>query len=229
MLRLPCPRGFPLGAPLTPPEECARGETADAQRRREVDSRRIRTHVQFLLLKARGLELTRLGLKGLEAALPGAVAEALGPDLQPAAQLVAGRLLERVRPLIGDCLSTLGVVAAQINAEASTETNKLRKIWAAVVSCPSQAAGPCAASLGPEVVAAQLDGQKATVEGDKVERASPAVAKGLSAPSGPAIVSRSARARSPVRRPRVSTGCASSPSGPAPSSTGGPWTGRSVP
>ncbi|KAJ4457730.1 hypothetical protein PAPYR_6771 [Paratrimastix pyriformis] len=201
------PLGFPLGAPLTPPEECARGgETADAQRRREVDSRRIRTHVQFLLLKARGLELTRLGLKGLEAALPGAVAEALGPDLQPAAQLVAG------------------VVAAQINAEASTETNKLRKIWAAVVSWSKlkawiakklserslyadqpavQAKLPDPARLlwAPEVVAAQLDGQKATVEGDKVERASPAVAKGLSAPSGPAIVSRSARARSPIAAP----------------------------
>ncbi|KAJ4454254.1 hypothetical protein PAPYR_11074 [Paratrimastix pyriformis] len=222
MLRLPCPRGFPLGAPLTPPEECARGgETADAQRRREVDSRRIRTHVQFLLLKARGLELTRLGLKGLEAALPGAVAEALGPDLQPAAQLVAGRLLERVRPLIGDCLSTLGVVAAQINAEASTETNKLRKIWAAVVSWSKlkawiakklserslyadqpavQAKLPDPARLlwAPEVVAAQLDGQKATVEGDKVERSLSRRGEGSQRPFRP----RNRQQKRPRQEPR---------------------------
>ncbi|KAJ4453666.1 hypothetical protein PAPYR_11819 [Paratrimastix pyriformis] len=170
MLRLPCPRGFPLGAPLTPPEECARGgETADAQRRREVDSRRIRTHVQFLLLKARGLELTRLGLKGLEAALP-------------------GRWLRRWDPTCSRLRNLW-----PINAEASTETNKLRKIWAAVVSWSKlkawiakklserslyadqpavQAKLPDPARLlwAPEVVAAQLDGQKATVEGDKVER-----------------------------------------------------------
>ncbi|KAJ4456710.1 hypothetical protein PAPYR_8017 [Paratrimastix pyriformis] len=58
----------------------------------------VSVEASALIWAATTLELTRLGLKGLEAALPRAVAEALGPDLQPAAQLVAGRLLERVRP-----------------------------------------------------------------------------------------------------------------------------------
>ncbi|KAJ4452973.1 hypothetical protein PAPYR_12675 [Paratrimastix pyriformis] len=124
--------------------------------------------------RARGLELTRLGLKGLEAALP-------------------GRWLRRWDPTCSRLRNLW-----PINAEASTETNKLRKIWAAVVSCPSQAAGPCAASLGPEVVAAQLDGQKATVEGDKVERSLSRRGEGSQRPFRP----RNRQQKRPRQEPR---------------------------
>ncbi|KAJ4452723.1 hypothetical protein PAPYR_13040 [Paratrimastix pyriformis] len=158
-----------------------------------------------------GLEF-RLGLKGLEAALP-------------------GRWLRRWDPTcsrLRNCGRSAAerVVAAQINAEASTETNKLRKIWPPAFgpstrtsrqskpSCRTRAAfwAPRWWPLSWTV--------KGHCRGGQGGEESPAVAKGLSAPSGPAIVSRSARARSPVRRPQSRP--AAPPRPPARTSTGGP-------
>ncbi|KAJ4452647.1 hypothetical protein PAPYR_13130 [Paratrimastix pyriformis] len=169
--------GFSPGAPLTPPEECARGETADAQRE--------------------GPELTRLGLKGLEAALPGRWLRRWDPTCSRLRNLWPVGCWSASVPHRGLPLHA-GVVAAQINAEASTETNKLRKIWAAVVSCPSQAAGPCAASLGPEVVAAQLDGQRPLSRGDKVERSLSRRGEGSQRPFRP----RNRQQKRPRQEPR---------------------------